>query len=396
MLVEEAIAGDTPRLGCPCNKQNKRLLAGVAQPARVTVSENSLGSPCVGGTLSPSRITDLEVTNAPELSSGGPPSVPSRISVVLVEQAKAGGTPRRECPRDDQDIRSLAGVAKPASVTVYDDSLGSPCVGGTLSSSDIAGRLLPVGPVGIPFPVGPVNPAGPVGPYIAGGPLFSDPAACAGGPVGPYETLSSFDSDPAGPAGFAGGPVGPCGTLSPFKYDPAGPDGLYVSDGPVGPLSPSNTGGFFPLSDPTPGGTLPPGVEGLPSCPDGVGTHAGVVMICGNAYSIENDPFAEEYGHTEILAIDGFWGEIVDGMVVYYDDYNFDMTDGMDLMVYERGGGPFRSEMTVDVETRPQVDNDPDDPDLVDIRRDVQNLPNAFPAIFDKMAAVPMTLPVDV
>ena len=82
-------------------------------------------------------------------------------------------------------------------------------------------------------------------------------------------------------------------------------------------------------------------------------------MIGGNAYSIENDPFAEEYGQTEILAIDGFWGEIVDGRVVYYednpcdsdesdwedpydvadrqyvDDYNFDVPDGMDLMIYE-------------------------------------------------------------
>ena len=84
----------------------------------MTVSENSLGSPCVGGTLSPSMITDLDVTDAPAFSGGGPPSVPSRIVVVLVEEAKAGGTPRRECPRDDQDIRSLAGVAKPASVSV--------------------------------------------------------------------------------------------------------------------------------------------------------------------------------------------------------------------------------------------------------------------------------------
>ena len=92
---------------------------------------------------------------------------------------------------------------------------------------------------------------------------------CAGGPVGPYGTLSPSDSDPAD---FAGGPVGLCGMLSPFKYDPAGPDGLYVSDGP---LSPSNPGGVFPLSDPTPGGTLPPGVERLPSCKDGVGTPAG-------------------------------------------------------------------------------------------------------------------------
>ena len=118
VLVEEAIAGGTPCFGCPRDEQSERLLAGVAQPARVTVCENSLGSPCVGGTLSPSRITDREVTNAPELSSGGPPLVPSRISVVLVEEAKARDTPRWECPRDDQDIRSLAGMAKPTGVTV--------------------------------------------------------------------------------------------------------------------------------------------------------------------------------------------------------------------------------------------------------------------------------------
>ena len=61
---------------------------------------------------------DIEVTNSPELSVGRPPSVPSRISVVLVEEAKAGGTPRLGCPRVDQDMRLLAGVAKPASVTI--------------------------------------------------------------------------------------------------------------------------------------------------------------------------------------------------------------------------------------------------------------------------------------
>ena len=54
-------------------------------------------------------------------------------------------TPGRECPCEDQDIRPLAGVMKPASVTVYDAGIRSPCVGGMLSSSDIAGRLLPVG-----------------------------------------------------------------------------------------------------------------------------------------------------------------------------------------------------------------------------------------------------------
>ena len=57
-------------------------------------------------------------------------SVPSRISVVLVEEAKVGGTPCLGCPRVDQDLRLLAGVAKPVSVTVCEDSHVSQCVGG--------------------------------------------------------------------------------------------------------------------------------------------------------------------------------------------------------------------------------------------------------------------------
>ena len=44
----------------------------------------------------------------------------------------------------------------------------------------------------------------------------------------------------------------------------------------------------------------------------------------------------------------------------------------------------------------PQVEDDPDDPDMADIRRDVRNLPDVFPVRFDKTAAVPMTLPVNV
>ena len=244
----------------------------------------------------------IEVTNSPVLSVGEPPSVPSRISVVLVEEAKAGGTPRLGCPRVDQDIQLLAGVAKPASVTVGEDSHRSPCVGGTLSSSNITGRLLPVVPAGILFPVGPVGPADPdgsyvaggpvgldgtlspsdselvgsVGPYVAGGPVgpdgtlppfISDPAGpdgpyVAGGPVGPYGTLSPpSDSEPAGSVGsyVAGGPVGSDGTLSPFISDPAGPDGPdgpYVAGGPVGPygtLSPSDSGSAI-LMDPGGGG----------------------------------------------------------------------------------------------------------------------------------------------
>ena len=65
VLVEEATAGGTPRLGCPCDDQRER------QPARGTVRDNSLGSPCVGGRLSHSGITGLDVANAPALSGGG-------------------------------------------------------------------------------------------------------------------------------------------------------------------------------------------------------------------------------------------------------------------------------------------------------------------------------------
>ena len=85
------------------------------------------------------EVMNIEVTGSPARSIGESPSVPSRISVVLVEAASSGDTPRSECPREDTDIRLLAGKAKPASVTVCEDDLGSPCVGGTLSSSDIAG-----------------------------------------------------------------------------------------------------------------------------------------------------------------------------------------------------------------------------------------------------------------
>ena len=203
----------------------------------------TLSSDIAGGLLPvvPAEISfPVGPVDSPALSGGGPPSIPSRISVVLVEEAKAEGTPCLECPREDRDIRLLAGVVMPASGTVCIDNLGSPCVGGTLSSSDITGRLLPVVPAGISFPAGPVDPAGPyvsggpVGPYGTLSPSDSDPAGpyVAGGPVGPDGTLSLFFSKPAGPAGLAGGPVGPYGTLSPSDSDPAGP---YVAGGPVGP-----------------------------------------------------------------------------------------------------------------------------------------------------------------
>ena len=185
---------------------------------------------------------DIEVTHSPEFSVAEPQSVPSRMSVVLVEEAKVGGTQCFGCQRVDQDLWLLAGVAKPASVTVCEDSHVSPCVGGTLSSTDLAGRLFPVVPAGIPFPVGHVGTVGPCGtqspsdfePVGPDGPYVS--------PIGPCGTQSPSDFEPVGPDGPYVGPVGPCGTLSHSYSEPVGPDGPYV--GPVGPCgtqSPSDS-----------------------------------------------------------------------------------------------------------------------------------------------------------
>ena len=75
----------------------------------------------------PWGLVDIEVTNSPEVSVGEPHSVPSRISVVLVEEAKVGGTQCLGCPNVYQDLRLLAGVAKPASVTACEDTVCWPC-----------------------------------------------------------------------------------------------------------------------------------------------------------------------------------------------------------------------------------------------------------------------------
>ena len=60
----------------------------------------------------------MDVLNSPDVSVVEYQPVPTRISVVLVEEAKSGGVHRMECSRVDQDLRLLAGMAKPASVFV--------------------------------------------------------------------------------------------------------------------------------------------------------------------------------------------------------------------------------------------------------------------------------------
>ena len=97
---------------------------------------------------------------------------------------------------------------------------------------------------------------------------------------------------------------------------------------------------------------------------DVVGTPAVVAMVGMDALSIRNDaPFDYGNGGTAWIADNGYQCEIIDGVPVYYggnlcdsdesdwddpydivseqyvDQYHFDVPEGMDLMVFERGGG---------------------------------------------------------
>ena len=139
-----------------------------------------------------------------------PQSVPSRISVVLVEETEVRGAERLASVPVDKAVRLLAGVACLAGVTVCEACIMMPGAVGTLSPSDYDS----VGHVG----------------------TLSD----SDGPVGPVGTLSPSDSDSVGHVGTLSpsdsdsdsvGSVGPVGTLSPS-------DSVVVGhDGPDGTLS---------------------------------------------------------------------------------------------------------------------------------------------------------------
>ena len=92
VLVEE-----TSRPECPCDDQERQPLVGGA------VSEGDTRSPWGGGALPSSgtagRLFPVDVMKTPALSVEGPRSVPSRISVVMVDGTMAGDTPGWECRR---------------------------------------------------------------------------------------------------------------------------------------------------------------------------------------------------------------------------------------------------------------------------------------------------------
>ena len=74
---------------------------------------------------------------------GGAQLVPSRISVVLVEETNAGDTLRPECPCEDQEKQPLAGTNKPPGGLCLRATLGRRAGGGGMPPSVAAGGLLP-------------------------------------------------------------------------------------------------------------------------------------------------------------------------------------------------------------------------------------------------------------
>ena len=215
----------------------------------------------------PRDAMDVEMRSSSVSYVMQPQLVPSRISVVLVEETEVRGAECLASGPVDKVVRWSAGETCPSSGTGCMAGAMMPGAVGTLSPS-ISNPVDPVGPCGTLSPseydsVGPCgtlfpsdsDSVGPLGPYGTLSP--SDPDYV--GPVGPYETLSQSDFDSVGPVGPCGtlspsdpdsvGHVGPYGTLSPSDSDYVGHVGLY------GTLSPSDSD---PVSPVGPVGTLSP------------------------------------------------------------------------------------------------------------------------------------------
>ena len=98
----------------------RRLIRGGGGVAARISSKIRPQDPGGGGATriaAPRGVVDTEVTSSSMLSAMEPQSVPSRVSVVLVEEAKVKETECLVSPRVDKDPRLLADVASPASVT---------------------------------------------------------------------------------------------------------------------------------------------------------------------------------------------------------------------------------------------------------------------------------------
>ena len=231
--------------------------------------------------------------------------------------------------------------------------------------------------------------------------------------MGCYPCVSDSDSDqpvadgPVGPY-VARGPVGSYVMLSPCNSD-SDPD-QPVADGPVGPYVTRGPVGSYGLSSPcasdTPGPvmpmrTFPQSHQGGGECMDMYGGWS-VSNVAGTPTALAVEDLWAGYTVTDVSSngVDdcedwdsGYQREIIDVVTVYFggdlcdleesdwedpedvarreyvDDYNFDLLEGMEPMVFVPGGNPSRSDRWDEYKIYLYDGNDgrvPDDDSIVD------------------------------
>ena len=266
--------------------------------------------------------------------------VPSRISVVLVEETKAGDTSRPECPCDYQERQPLAGGA------VSEGDTQSPCGGGGgggLPSSGTAGRLLPVDVMKTPTlsvdrsppqwvlqtlwaPMARLLQVAPLSP------LFHDVLGPLEHSV-PEETILGLDPLEHSGLDHAETILG----LDPLEHsglDHAVPVVRHFAGGPVGP-------------DETLLGLDPLEHSGQYETFNGMTVYYG-----GDLYDSEDSDWDDPYALAS---------------AAYVEDYNFDVPEGMDFMVHRHNRFPENSDVRQDCDNDSfTMTADEDDPDMND------------------------------
>ena len=336
--------------------------------------------------------------NSPEVSVVEPQSVPSRISVVLAEEAKVGDAQRVQRPRGDQDLRLLAGEAKPARVIVCDDSHLSPSVEGTLSPCDSV-TPGPVTPMRT-FPRSHQDGGECMDMHGAGGliPTLRDPYRssyggcegriycdrCLSNGVDDCEDWNSdyqrdiiedvsvyYDGD----------------SCDSEESDWEDPEDVArrerVDDYNFDLLEGMEPIVFVPGGYPSGSDRRDEYINYLDDGNDARVPDDGLIVeserkawreYCASIYRKRFGPMGVR--RDELLSVES---DCEDTYHVAGWQY-FDVPDGMDLM-RPTAHRLLQSEITVDVDTRPHVDHYLDGPDQVDVGHDVRSLPDAVPAM---------------
>ena len=196
--------------------------------------------------------------------------------------------------------------------------------------------------------------------------------------------------------------MGSYGTSFPCDSDTPGPTGQYVADRPVdlcvhvGPVGLCGSSSLSMILVDS-GGTFPSFDVAVRWDPTILAESASLRGPGGPVMPMRTFPQSDQ-GGGECMDMHGGWsgpnvaGEIIDGVTVYYgdseesdwgirrmslvknmfDDYNFDLLEGIEPMVFVPGGNPSRSNRQDEYKTYLYDGNDarvPDDDSIVDRER---------------------------